>query len=195
MKLNNKKEKSILSENQPKKSFLKKIFNFKEGQKKVFQIIKNKKNNHLYFYTDVSNIFLILENGIRLLKDQKLKKDEEYIVWTYLENENSVGLEFDSSTRAHFWKWASEAKVDIEKISVIGINFDILAKVTKNDWALDEIKNIVYIYETIPLEAIEFIMIKDKANLNRIQTYVDANDIEIDVFFGETGNIEKKERK
>ncbi|AUM62413.1 acetyltransferase [Spiroplasma monobiae] len=185
-----------LSENKPKKGFLKKIFAGKEGQKKVLNIVKTKKINNLYFYTDVSNVLLILEHGIRLIKDQKLRKDEEYVVWTYLENENSVGLEFDSSTRAHFWKWASESKVDIEKITVVGIDPSALAKLTKNDWAIDEVKNIVYIYETVPLEAIDFIMIKDKANLKRIQTYVEANDIDIDVFYGETGNVDtKKERK
>ncbi|WP_338985356.1 hypothetical protein [Spiroplasma endosymbiont of Diplazon laetatorius] len=185
-----------LSENQPKKGFLKKLFSGKEGQKKVLSIVKSKKINNLYFYTDVNNILLILEHGIRLIKDQKLRKDEEYVVWTYLENENSVGLEFDSSTRAHFWKWASESKVDIEKITVIGIDPNVLAKHSKNDWAMDEVKNIVYVYETIPLEAIDFIMIKDKANLKRIQTYVEANDIDIDVFYGETGNVDtKKERK
>ncbi|AUB31226.1 acetyltransferase [Spiroplasma floricola] len=188
--------KNNLSENKPKKGFFKKIFNSKEGQKKVLSIIKTKKINNLYFYTDVNNVLLILENGIRLLKDQKLRKDEEYTVWTYLENENSIGLEFDSSTRAHFWKWASESKVDIEKITVIGIDPEKLAKLSKNDWAMDDVKNIVYVYETIPLDAIDFIMIKDKSNLKRIQTYVEANDIQIDVFYGETGNVDtKKERK
>ncbi|QHX36412.1 hypothetical protein [Spiroplasma sp. BIUS-1] len=193
-----KKDKMIndLSENKPKKGLLKKIFSNKEGQKKVLGIIKSKKISNLYFYTDVNNVLLILEHGIRLLKDQKLRKDEEYVVWTYLENENSVGLEFDSSTRAHFWKWASESKVNIEKITVIGIDPEKLAKLSKEDWAIDEVKNIVYIYETIPLEAIDFIMIKDKSNLKRIQTYVEANDIDIDVFYGETGNVDtKKERK
>ncbi|WP_342275555.1 acetyltransferase [Spiroplasma endosymbiont of Cantharis lateralis] len=184
-----------LSENKPKKGFFKKLFKGKEQQKKVLNIIKTKNINNLYFYTDVNNVLLILERGIRLLKDQNLKKNEEYIVWTYLENENSIGLEFDSSTRAHFWKWASESKVDIEKISVIGIDPHNLAKLTKNDWAFDEAKNIVYIYETVPLEAIEFILIKDKANLKRIQTYVEANDIDIDVFLGETGNIDKKKER
>ncbi|WP_339034459.1 acetyltransferase [Spiroplasma endosymbiont of Cantharis rufa] len=193
MKKNDKNKE--LSENKPKKGFFKKLFKGKEQQKKVLNIIKTKNINNLYFYTDVNNILLILERGIRLLKDQNLKKNEEYIVWTYLENENSIGLEFDSSTRAHFWKWASESKVDIEKISVIGIDPHNLAKLTKNDWAFDEAKNIVYIYETLPLEAIEFILIKDKANLKRIQTYVEANDIDIDVFFGETGNIDKKKER
>ncbi|QGS51628.1 hypothetical protein [Spiroplasma tabanidicola] len=184
-----------LKEEQPKKGFLKKMFVGKAEQKKVLQIIKTKKNQNLYFYTDVNNILLILENGIRLVKDQKLNKGEEYVVWTYLENNNSIGLEFDSSTRAHFWKWASEAKVDVEKISVIGINPVNLAKICKKDWALDNAGNIVYVYETIPVDAIDFIMIKDKANLKRIETYVNANDINIDVFYGETGNINKKEKE
>ncbi|QEH61499.1 hypothetical protein SCHIN_v1c03020 [Spiroplasma chinense] len=181
-----------LKEEEPKKGLFKKIFSGKVEQKKVLQIIKTKKIKNLYFYTDVNNVLLILENGIRLVKDQKLKKEEEYVVWTYLENNNSVGLEFDSSTRAHFWKWASEAKVDVEKISIIGVNPDKLVKLTKKDWAFDAVANITYIYETIPVEAIDFIMIKDKANLKRIESYVDANDIDIDVFFGESGNIKQK---
>ncbi|QBQ07399.1 acetyltransferase [Spiroplasma gladiatoris] len=184
-----------LKEEQPKKGLFKKMFSGKTEQKKVFQIMKTKKNLNLYFYTDVNNILLILENGIRLLKDQKLNKTEEYIVWTYLENNNSIGLEFDSSTRAHFWKWASEAKVDVEKISVIGINAEKLARHCKKDWGLDTVGNLVYIYETIPVEAIDFIMIKDKANLKRIETFVEANDIDIDVFYGETGNIKQKEKE
>ncbi|AHI52548.1 hypothetical protein [Spiroplasma culicicola] len=188
-------EKDIdLKKESPKKGLFQKLFAAKAEQKKVFQIIKTKKNENLYFYTDVNNILLILENGIRLVKEQKLRSDQEYIVWTYLENNNSIGLEFDSSTRAHFWKWASEAKVDVEKISVVGIDPHKLAKLTKKDWALDNVGNIVYVYETIPVEAIDFIMIKDKSNLKRIQTYVEANDINIDVFFGETGNIEKKNK-
>ncbi|AHB36002.1 hypothetical protein [Spiroplasma apis] len=181
-----------LKEGAPKKGLFKKIVAGKNEQKKVLQIIKNKKIANLYFYTDVNNILLILENGIRLVKDQQLKSNEEYVVWTYLENNNSVGMEFDSSSRAHFWKWASEANVDVEKISVVGINPQTLAKLTKKDWAYDQVANIVYVYEKIPVEAIDFIMIKDKANLKRIQTYVQANEIEIDVYFGETGNIEKK---
>ncbi|AOG60121.1 hypothetical protein SHELI_v1c01660 [Spiroplasma helicoides] len=187
----NNKGKDDLKDKQPKKGLLKKIFASKAEQKKIFQIIKSKKVQYLYFYTDINNVMLILENGIRLIKEQKLAKDEEYIVWTYLEFENSIGLEFDTSTRVHFWKWASEAKVDVERISVIGINPEKLAHQSKKDWAFDQTTNIVYVYETVPTPAIEFIMVKDKANLKRIQTYVDANDIDIDVFYGETGNINK----
>ncbi|ASP28646.1 hypothetical protein SCORR_v1c08740 [Spiroplasma corruscae] len=184
-----------LSENKPKKGIFKKMFGSKSEQKKILETIKNKKIETFFFYTDVNNLLIILENGIQLLKEKSLEKDEEYIVWTYLEHKESIGLEFDTSTRAHFWKWATNSKVDVEKISVIGIDPHKLAKLTKNDWAYDATKKVVYVYETIPVEAIEYIMIKDKANLKRIKTYVDSNDIDIDVFYGESGNIEKKEKK
>ncbi|AKX34536.1 hypothetical protein SLITO_v1c09250 [Spiroplasma litorale] len=184
-----------LSEAKPKKGFFKKMFASKAEQKKIMQIINNKKIETLFFYTDVNNLLIILENGIQLIKEKSIDKDEEYVVWTYLEHEESIGLEFDTSTRAHFWKWATNSNVDVEKISVIGINPHKLAEFSKNDWAFDSVKKIVYVYETIPVDAIEYIMIKDKANLKRIQTYVDANDIKIDVFYGESGNIEKKEKK
>lgn len=174
---------------EPKKGLFKKVFNSKAGKKEVLKILGSKKIKDLYFYTDVSNVLLILENGIRLVKDQKLKKNEEYTVWTYLENENSIGLEMDNSVRAHFWKWVGDAQVNVDNISVIGIDPQALAKLTKKDWAFDPSSNLIYIYETIPPEALTFIMIKDKTNLKRIETYVEANDIDVDVYFGETGNI------
>ncbi|ARU92151.1 hypothetical protein SCLARK_001687 [Spiroplasma clarkii] len=176
-------------ENKPKKGLFQKLFNSKAGRNEVLKVLKQKNIKDLYFYTDINNVMLILENGIRLVKDQRLTKAEEYTVWTYLENKNSIGLEMDNSVRAHFWKWVSEAKINVEMISVIGINPEKLDKLTKQDWAYDAKDNLVYIYETIPVEAISFIMVKDKTNLKRIQTYVEAQDIAIDVYFGETGNI------
>ncbi|AKU80201.1 hypothetical protein [Spiroplasma turonicum] len=184
-----------LSESKPKKGLFKKIFASKSEQKKILQIIKNKNIDNLFFYTDVNNLLIILENGIQLVKEKIVGNNEEYIVWTYLEHKESIGLEFETSTRAHFWKWATNSNVDVERISVIGINPYKLADLSKNDWAYDSTKKIIYVYETIPVEAIEYIMIKDKSNLKRIQTFVDANDIDIDVFYGESGNIDKKEKK
>gem|GEM_PF-5575934 len=34
-------------------------------------------------------------------------------------------------------------------------------------------------------------MIKDKTNLQRIQTYITSQELNIDVYFGETGNIKE----
>jgi hypothetical protein len=139
----------------------------------------------------VSNCLLILEQGIRTLNERKLKKGEEYTVWTYLENSNSIGLEFDSSTRANFWKWATNAKIDVAKVAVIAVDPAKLAKICKKDWAFDHVANVVYVYETIPPEAISWIMIKDRKNLQRIKTIVEGNGINIKVFYGENGNIEE----
>lgn len=189
--MKNKKD-IILKDEAPKKSFFGKLFFNKVEQKKIMAIIKNKSVKNLLFYTDVDNVLLILDQGIKLIKEQKLDAGQEYIVWTYLENENSIGFEFDTSTRAHFWKWASDAKLDIEKIAIIGIDPKKLSDLCRKDWALDSVSNIVYVYENIPVEAIDYILIKDKHNLARIKTIIDANDMQIDVFFGEQGNLEEE---
>jgi hypothetical protein len=180
-----------LSEEAPKKGFFGKLFNSKGERHKVLSFIKSNNISNFLFYTDVDNTLLILEQGIRLVKERKLEKGQEYTVWTYLENKNSIGLEFDSSTRANFWKWATNAKIDVSKVAVIGIDPYKLAKDSGKDWAFDHVANIVYVYETIPTSAISWIMVKDKKNLQRIKTIVEGNDYQIKVFFGEHGNIEE----
>jgi hypothetical protein len=188
------KEKKVdieLSNEAPKKGFFSKIFKGKSEQHKVLSHIKSSNIKNFLFYTDVSNCLLILEQGIRTLNERKLKKGEEYTVWTYLENSNSIGLEFDSSTRANFWKWATNAKIDVAKVAVIAVDPAKLTKICKKDWAFDHVANVVYVYETIPPEAISWIMIKDRKNLQRIKTIVEGNGINIKVFYGENGNIEE----
>ncbi|AHI53545.1 hypothetical protein SSABA_v1c01330 [Spiroplasma sabaudiense Ar-1343] len=179
----------------PKKSIFGKIFAKHSQRKMILNHMSENNIKNFLFYTNVQNILLILENGIKLVSNQNLKKGEEYTVWTYLENNNTIGLEYDSSTRAHFWKWAIEAGLNIEEVAVIGINPQILSQTTQKDWAADKATNIVYIYENIDIKAIEWIMVKDRKNLERIKTIVESNDLNINVYYGEKGNIKEEVKK
>ncbi|AXK50839.1 hypothetical protein [Spiroplasma alleghenense] len=184
-----------LSEVAPKKGIIQKLFNKHSERKTILSKIREHNVKNFLFYTNVDNIYLILENGIRLLSQKNLKKGEEYTVWTYLENDNSIGLEFDSSTRASFWKWALEAGLSVEEVGVIGINPAKLAENTIKDWSIDENSNIVYVYENIPVKTIEWIMVKDRKNLDKIKVIVESNDLDIAVYFGEKGNIKEVGKK
>jgi hypothetical protein len=79
----------------------------------------------------------------------------------------------------------------VAKVAVSAVDPAKLAKICKKDWAFDHVANVVYVYETIPPEAISWIMIKDRKNLQRIKTIVEGNGINIKVFYGENGNIEE----
>ncbi|WP_338972617.1 hypothetical protein [Spiroplasma endosymbiont of Panorpa germanica] len=184
-----------LAQEAPKKGLFSKFFKKHSEKKTILSKIKDNNIKHFLFYTQVDNIYLILENGIRLISQKNLKKDQEYTVWTYLENENSIGLEFDSSTRASFWKWALEAGLSVEEVGVIGINPEKLSELTTKDWSQDEDSNIVYVYENIPTKAIEWIMVKDRKNLDKIKTVVESNELDIAVYFGEKGNIKEVGKK
>ncbi len=179
-------EKSItdISKKRYKKSFFR-----RSGEKQVLKIIKTKQISSFLFYTDVDNILFTLEYGIVPVEQKKQLIKKEYSVWTYLEKENSIGLEFDNSTRVNFWEWAKQAEVNVDQIAVIGIDPIKLSKYTTYDWTYDANSKITYINEAISLEAIEWILIKDKVNYERIKTFIEANDLEIRVFYGESGNI------
>ncbi|WP_338969922.1 hypothetical protein [Spiroplasma endosymbiont of Labia minor] len=180
---------------EPKKNFFNKLFNKFANQKKIMLNVKQKNIKNFLFYTDVNNIIHILEYGIKNINSQKLQKDEIYTVWTYLEHDNSIGVELDTSTRAHFWKWASDNDVDVNQIAVIGINPYKLVDDSTKDWAKDETTNIIYIYDNIPINAIDWIMIKDKHHLKQIRTLIDSNNINVDVYFGSEGNLLKGDNK
>lgn len=76
----------------------------------IIKYLENKNIFNLFFYTDVSNITLILEQGIKPSSQIKLLPKQEYIVWTYLEHATYLELELGNSTRHFFWKWCAEQK-------------------------------------------------------------------------------------
>lgn len=178
MKKNNKTSKNSL------------FVNFR--RRNSLQIIKYLETNKIFncfFYTNVNNISLILEQGIRPISSIKLLSNEEYIVWTYLEHKEFLELELSNSTRHYFWKWCAENKVDLNKIAIISIDINKLFKYTTKDWTLDLQTNRIQIYEIVPVDAIDWILVKDKKMFSMIKIFIDQQNLKIKLFQGNNGQI------
>ncbi|WP_425381113.1 acetyltransferase [Spiroplasma endosymbiont of Polydrusus pterygomalis] len=161
-------------------------------RRSTIQIIKHLESKNifnLFFYTDVSNITLILEQGIKPSSEIKLLPKQEYIVWTYLEHATYLELELGSSTRHFFWKWCAEQHVDINKIAIISVDVHKLFQSTTKDWGLNIDTNRVQIYEPIPVTAIDWILVKDRKMFRLAKLYVDNQRLKLKLFQGNNGNI------
>lgn len=161
-------------------------------RRSTIQIIKHLENKNifnLFFYTDVSNITLILEQGIKPSSQIKLLPKQEYIVWTYLEHATYLELELGNSTRHFFWKWCAEQNVDVNKIAIISVDIHKLFQNTVKDWGLNVDTNRVQIYETIPVEAIDWILVKDRKMFRLAKLYIDNQRLKLKLFQGNNGNI------
>ncbi|BET38825.1 acetyltransferase [Spiroplasma ixodetis] len=161
-------------------------------RRSTIQIIKHLENKNifnLFFYTDVSNITLILEQGIKPSSQIKLLPKQEYIVWTHLEHTTYLELELGNSTRHFFWKWCAEQNVDVNKITIISVDIHKLFQNTVKDWGLNVDTNRVQIYETIPVEAIDWILVKDRKMFRLAKLYIDNQRLKLKLFQGNNGNI------
>ncbi|WP_174480323.1 acetyltransferase [Spiroplasma endosymbiont of Danaus chrysippus] len=166
------------------------FLNFK--RRSTIQIIKHLENKNifnLFFYTDVSNITLILEQGIKPSSQIKLLPKQEYIVWTYLEHATYLELELGNSTRHFFWKWCAEQNVDVNKIAIISVDIHKLFQSTTKDWGLNVDTNRVQIYEIIPVEAIDWILVKDRKMFRLAKLYIDNQRLKLKLFQGNNRNI------
>ncbi|WP_342254766.1 acetyltransferase [Spiroplasma endosymbiont of Zeiraphera isertana] len=178
---------SILTNNKKRNNI---FLNFR--RRSTIQIIKHLENKNifnLFFYTDVSNITLILEQGIKPSSQIKLLPKQEYIVWTYLEHATYLELELGNSTRHFFWKWCAEQNVDVNKIAIISVDIHKLFQSTTKDWGLNVDTNRVQIYETIPVEAIDWILVKDRKMFRLAKLYIDNQRLKLKLFQGNNGNI------
>ncbi|MBP1524997.1 MAG: acetyltransferase [Spiroplasma ixodetis] len=183
-----KSNKSSTSTNNKKRNNI--FLNFR--RRSTIQIIKHLENKNifnLFFYTDVSNITLILEQGIKPSSQIKLLPKQEYIVWTYLEHATYLELELGNSTRHFFWKWCAEQNVDVNKIVIISVDIHKLFQSTTKDWGLNVDTNRVQIYETIPVEAIDWILVKDRKMFRLAKLYIDNQRLKLKLFQGNNGNI------
>ncbi|WP_338980408.1 acetyltransferase [Spiroplasma endosymbiont of Lasioglossum malachurum] len=183
-----KSNKSSTSTNNKKRNNI--FLNFR--RRSTIQIIKHLENKNifnLFFYTDVSNITLILEQGIKPSSQIKLLPKQEYIVWTYLEHATYLELELGNSTRHFFWKWCAEQNVDVNKIVIISVDIHKLFQSTTKDWGLNVDTNRVQIYETIPVEAIDWILVKDRKMFRLAKLYIDNQRLKLKLFQGNSGNI------
>lgn len=161
-------------------------------RRSTVQIIKYLESNNifnLFFYTDVNNITLILEQGIKPSSEIKLLPKQEYIVWTYLEHATYLELELGSSTRHFFWKWCAEQDVDIDKIAIISVDVHKLFQNTTKDWGLNIDTNRIQIYEAIPIAAIDWILVKDRKMFRLAKLYITNQRLKLKLFQGNNGNI------
>lgn len=169
---------------------IKKNFIFK--RRKTVKIIKeliNQKIKVLLFYTDINNILRHLEFGLQPIKYIKLDSSQEYIVWTYLENQDYLEFELDNSTRHYFWNWIIEQKVNPNQIAVIALDIQILFEKTKNNWIFNNSTRRIQIYENINPQCFKWILIRNNEYIKRICNYIKNNNLNIQIFHGEKGNI------
>ncbi|WP_308150186.1 MULTISPECIES: acetyltransferase [unclassified Spiroplasma] len=158
----------------------------------TIQIIKHLENKDVFncfFYTDINNIPLILEQGIRPTEKIKLLPKQEYTVWTYLEHSTYLELELGNSTRHFFWKWCAEQNVDVNKIAIVSVDVHKLFQNTSKDWGLNPDTNRIQIYETIPATAIDWILVKDRKMFRLAKIYIDNQNLKLKLYQGNNGNI------
>lgn len=161
------------------------LMNFR--RRNTLQIIKyleGKEIFNCFFYTDVTNISLILEQGIRPTSLVKLLTKQEYTVWTYLEHATYLELELGNSTRHYFWKWCTDNKVDLNKIAIVSVDINKLFQVTSKDWGLNLETNRIQVYEIIPVAAIDWILLKDKKMFRLANMYVEKQNLKLKIYQG-----------
>lgn len=161
-------------------------------RRNTLQIIKYLETKNIFncfFYTDVHNIPLILEQGIKPTGQIKLMPKEEYIVWTYLEHATYLELELGNSTRHYFWKWCTEQEVDLNNIAIISIDISKLFQTTKQDWELNLETNRIQIYEKIASSAIDWILVKNQKMLRLAKIHAERQNLKVKIFQGNEGQI------
>ncbi|MGL5268369.1 MAG: acetyltransferase [Spiroplasma sp.] len=161
-------------------------------RRNTLQIVKYLETKNIFncfFYTDVQNIPLILEQGIKPIGQIKLMPKEEYIVWTYLEHATYLELELGNSTRHYFWKWCTEQKVDLNNIAIISVDISKLFQVTKQDWELNLETNRIQIYEQISNSAIDWILVKNQKMFRLAKIHAERQNLKLKIFQGNEGQI------
>lgn len=181
-------------EKKPKNHKNKKSFNLFQSfrRRNTMQIIKYLESKNIFncfFYTDVHNIPLILEQGIKPTGQIKLLPKEEYTVWTYLEHATYLELELGNSTRHYFWKWCADLKVDLNNIAIISIDINRLFQTTKQDWELKLEVNRIQIFEKISNSAIDWILVKNQKMFRLAKLHAEKQNLKLKVFQGNEGQI------
>ncbi|WP_084545414.1 hypothetical protein [Mesoplasma chauliocola] len=179
----------ILNENELD-SFFKSLFVNAGSEKEiVLDLIKKRGIKNFLFYTDIRNIGYILKNGIQPTQQIALNEKEEYHVWGYHQKQDSINLDFDISSRAHFWKWASDVTIDTNKFCVIGIDPEKLAKTTTKDWIFDRSFAMINIIEPIHFDTIKWILIRDEQYYNYANKIIKELGLEIELYLSQDGLV------
>ncbi|ATQ35655.1 hypothetical protein CG007_02570 [Mesoplasma entomophilum] len=179
----------ILNENELDNFFKSLFVNAGSEKEIVLDLIKKRGIKSFLFYTDVRNIGYILKNGIQPTQEIVLNKDENYHVWGYHQKQDSSNLDFDISSRAHFWKWSRDAAIDTSKFCVIGIDPEKLAKTTTKDWIFDRSFGMINIIETIHFDTIKWILIRDEQYYNYANNIIKELGLEIKLYLSHDGLV------
>lgn len=176
--------------------FLDSIFSINKSEKnKIMSLLEKHNIQSLLFYTNAKNLENILKNGIVPLKNLKLIENEVYYVWSFFQHDESIDLELDTSSRAHFWKWISDLDFDPKAVVVIGINPNRLNKLTRKDWLLDRLQNLINISEKIYVETFDWILVQDIQVFKKTQKYLNKHEQKIDLYYGNDGVVKIQKQK
>lgn len=166
----------------------------KSEKKKTLALLKKTRVDSLLFYTDVRNLPNILQHGLTPLKNLKLRPREIYYVWSFDQDEETVSLEFDFSSRGNFWKWVSDLEFHPERIVTIGINPKRLSELTQKDWLLDWAQNMVVVSEEIYIETFDWILVQDVYAYKQVRDFLIQHKYPISLYYGHNGVV-KIQRK
>ena len=165
-------------------------FSYKKWKtKKMLQKIKLDNIKWLLFYTDENNLLYNLEFGINIVNKIKLKKGQNYIVWSFSQLYDQINLELSNSGRNNFWDWAIKQKIDPSKVAVIAIDILKLFNSTKKEWKFDDDNKTISIFEYIDPTTFKWVMVKNKNIKNRILNYTSVALPKMSVFYGNDGII------
>lgn len=168
------------------------VINFewrRRATKKIINQLLDKNIDYFYFYTAINNIFYILDHGIQPATAKTLLPNQKYIVWSFLEKEDYLALEWANTSRNEFWNWCLEHKIDLATVAVFYLDLKRLYETTTRDWEIDNFSQRIIIRENISTKAILGILIKDFDIYKRLKLYLDSQKSHIKLFYGENGAV------
>jgi len=167
----------------------------KTEKKKVYHMVQKKKLAYLLFYTDYRNLKNIFQHGICQLKKLNLETNEVYYVWSYLQHDESIDLEFDHSSRAYFWKWAADSGLNPANMCVIGLDPITLIEQTVNDWFYDSSLKLISVHETVPAQSIEWVMVRKPGAVAKIEQLAAKQGLKVKIYYGTGSEIKQTQKK
>lgn len=176
--------------------FFKTLFVTNTSEKKKTLALLNRSNvRSLLFYTDVRNLNYLLHNGLVPLKKLHLKENQSYYVWSFGQDQETISLELDITSRGNFWKWQNEIDFKPKNVMVIGINPKRLSELTAKDWLLDWARNMVIISERIMVETFDWILVQSPSDYKKARAIIEANNLNLDLYYGQDGHVKYQVKK
>ncbi len=162
----------------------------RRSTKKILNFLKNQHITEFLFYTFNDNIMHILEYGISPWGAWLDSKGNKRYPTSFLEHKKTLDLELSTSNRAYLWEWISKNDINPSKIAIISININELFNGTVNNWQWNPLTKLITIDEPVPVNAINWILLKNFTRINQAKKYIQNNRLTIKLYFGEEGSIE-----